>query len=161
MINFLNLLNKHWSNKILIRAMFIIALIGIADTIYLTSDHYLGTGIQCLLVEGCDIVLASQYSSILGIPLALIGLIFYAGMFVLINLFDIYENKYTTMMLLAGGIVGFASSLVFLYLQIFVIKVLCIYCLTSLASSTVLFVLATILFRRRAGTIVYNGGIIE
>ena len=148
MKNFLNSFNNRWSNKILLRIMAIVALVGVVDTIYLTVNYYFGTGVQCLLLEGCEVVLTSQYSEILSIPLAVLGLVFYAGIFVLVNWYDIYQERYLLKWIVAAGTVGFIASLVFLHIQLFMLRALCFYCLTSLTFSTLLFLLATILFNQ-------------
>ena len=128
--------------------MLVMALVGIADTAYLTADYFLGTGVKCLLLEGCEVVLTSSYSRMFGIPLAFFGLGFYMLIFVLVSAADIYESKLVYKAILSAGIVGFLFSLYLLYLQIFVIEALCIYCLTSLLSSTVIFGLGVLLYRR-------------
>jgi uncharacterized membrane protein len=148
MMNLKNLLNKQSGNKMLLRAMAVIALIGVADTVYLTANRYFGAEVKCLLTEGCEIVLSSKYSEWLGLPLAVWGLLFYAAFFILINLFDIYEERFLVRILVIFAILGFISSLVLLYVQLFLIKAVCFYCLISLISSTTLYILA-IMFSRR------------
>ncbi len=150
MTNLINSFNRRLNNKVLWTAILIVTLFGVADTAYLTFDHYFGEGVKCLITQGCEIVLTSQYSKIVGVPLALIGLLFYAGMFIIVNLIDIYQNKYLLKLLVAGGVVGFASSLVFLYLQLFVLKALCFYCLLSFGSSTTLLMLGVILYMKNS-----------
>lgn len=142
MMSLNQLLNRRWETKIILRVMAIITLIGVADTAYLTANYYFGGEVKCLITEGCEVVLTSPYSKILSIPLAVFGLIFYAGMFIVINALDIYREKYILKVMIVGGIIGFLASLVFLYIQLFILKALCFYCLVSLATSTVLFILA-------------------
>ena len=139
------LLNNRLSNKALLRLIVIFTLIGFADTAYLTADHYFGTGVKCVLLEGCDVVLLSQYSKIFEIPLAAIGFAFYVGVFILINLFDIYRNNLLLKLLVLAGASGFIVSLILLYVQIFIIGALCVYCLVSVASSTAIFITAIFL----------------
>ncbi|MBI2064732.1 MAG: vitamin K epoxide reductase family protein [Candidatus Yanofskybacteria bacterium] len=130
--------------------MVVAALIGFADTAYLTWNHYFGSGIQCILLEGCEVVLASPYSEIFSIPLSAMGLAFYVGIFVLINIVDIYQDHLSLKLLLLGSTLGFISSLILLYLQLFVIEALCFYCLTSLGTSTAVFILSVVLYKRRS-----------
>ena len=138
------------SNKILTRIMAIVALIGVADTVYLTTNYYFGNEIQCLITKGCEVVLTSQYSKIFSIPLMLLGLIFYVGIFILVNTLDIYQDsRYVLKALVVGVTIGFAASLVFLYIQLFILKALCFYCLISLVSSTTLFILVAVLLKNR------------
>ena len=147
MMNLNQLLNRRWETKTILRVMAIVTLIGVADTAYLASNYYFGGEVKCLITEGCEVVLTSPYSKILSVPLAIFGLIFYAGMFAVINALDIYQEKYMLKALIAGGIIGFSASLVFLYIQLFVLDALCFYCLISLATSTVLFILAILSLR--------------
>ena len=150
------LLNNRLSSKVLLRAITIISLVGFADTVYLTANHYLGTGIKCLLLEGCEIVLASPYSQVLGIPMAVIGLVFYVGIFILASMAEIYQNNLLVKFLVLGGTLGFAASLVFLYIQIFIIGALCVYCLVSATSSTIIFI-ATILLNKNIKISTHDG----
>src|SRR3989344_630597 len=147
MMNLKNSLSGRFSNKILLRVMAIIALIGVADTAYLTADYYFGTGVQCLLLEGCKVVLTSSYSVIMGIPLVVFGLVFYTVIFILVNLTDLYGGRFFQKILALVGVAGFVASLFFLYLQVFVIGELCFYCLVSLGSSTSIFILAALFSR--------------
>jgi len=148
MTNLRNLFRIKLTNKILLRLMLVMALVGIADTTYLTTDYFFGTGIKCLLLEGCEVVLTSPYSKMFRIPLAFFGLGFYMLIFVLVSAADIYESKLVHKAILLAGTIGFLFSLYFLYLQVFVIQALCIYCLTSLFSSTVIFGAGVVLYRR-------------
>ena len=132
--------NKGW-----VWAIMAVSLIGIADTLYLILESYLGGGVKCFIVGGCETVLTSKYSIFAGIPLAWWGLGFYISVFVAINLLDIYASDIWLKLLKLMTAAGFIISLVLLYLQVFVIKALCFYCLTSFVSSTALFVLVMFL----------------
>ncbi|KKT81300.1 MAG: hypothetical protein UW79_C0022G0015 [Candidatus Yanofskybacteria bacterium GW2011_GWA2_44_9] len=144
-------LNNQSGGKLWLRVITIVALIGVADTVYLTADRYFGTGVQCFLLEGCEIVLKSPYSEMFSIPLSVFGLLFYGAIFILANIADIYRQRILVQLLFGAGVVGFIFSLYFLYLQLFIIKALCPYCLASLASSTVIFVSAFVLWKRGFG----------
>ncbi|NBO66853.1 MAG: hypothetical protein EBU88_18750, partial [Acidobacteria bacterium] len=60
------------------RAIYILAMIfsltGLADAIYLTTQHLTGQSVRCAVVTGCSTVLASRYSSVAGIPTAAFGI---------------------------------------------------------------------------------------
>jgi uncharacterized membrane protein len=128
--------------------MAIVSLVGVADTVYLAANHYWGSEIRCLLTEGCEVVLNSKYSELNGMPLAVLGLIFYAGFFILINTYDIYQNKFLAKIMAVLGISGLSLSVALLYIQLFLLKAVCFYCLISLISSTMLSVLAIMINRR-------------
>ena len=141
-----NLLNNHWNSRLILRIIAVVALIGIIDTAYLTANYYFGSETKCLITEGCEIVLTSQYSKILGIPLSVLGLVFYAGIFILVSMVDIYNSELILKFLIAGGVIGFGMSLVFLYIQLFLLEALCFYCLISFSSSTVVFASGVVLY---------------
>jgi uncharacterized membrane protein len=115
------------------------ALVGLADTIYLTLSHY-GGEVSCSIVEGCNLVLASSWATIFGVPTAIIGVGYYFLILLLLGLFLRYCWEAFLLAVVAVTIVGFIFSLGFLYLQIFVIAALCEYCLLSLATTTVILI---------------------
>lgn len=116
-----------------------LSAVGFLDATYLAVLHYYGISAQCLLVEGCDRVLSSPYAAFGGMPLAFWGVLYYAAIFAL-ALAHI-ESRRTRYLFIAayGTAIGFFASLALLYLQIFVIKALCFYCLVSALISTLLF----------------------
>lgn len=129
-------------------AFLALSFLGFLDATYLTIEHYLGKVPPCTIVSGCEEVTTSVYSQILGIPVALGGSLFYLAIFILTILFLERENdkflKYAAFL----TPVGFLASLWFLYLQLFVINALCIYCLFSALTSTSLFVLGIFVIQK-------------
>ncbi len=126
-------------------AFIVIGFLGFLDATFLTAEHYLGPLLGCPIFGGCDKVLISPYSAVGGIPVALFGAIYYLAVFILgIAYFD---TGRTRILKLAAGLtpLGLIASLWFLYLQLFVIKALCFYCLLSLVTSTLLFILGLVL----------------
>lgn len=51
----------------------VIALLGVADAVYLTVHHYTAEPVPCSLISGCEQVLTSQYATLGGILMAVIG----------------------------------------------------------------------------------------
>jgi uncharacterized membrane protein len=79
----------------------------------------------------CDIVNRSEYSEILGIPVALIGMVGYAA---ILGLATVYrERRETTALIFAGASAGLAFALYLTYIEGRVLGVWCIMCLSSLA----------------------------
>ncbi len=115
---------------------------GFIDASYLTIKHYLGTPINCSLLNGCDTVTNSQYSIIFGLPVALLGVLYYLAVFILVMLY--VDTKRKNLFYGAALItpLGLFASFWFVYLQVFVIHALCLYCLISALISTTLFILA-------------------
>lgn len=118
------------------------SFIGLADTVYLTTEHYLGAPVVCSLITGCNTVLASNYSVILGVPLSLLGVFYYLALLSLTGFAFVFAKDYLFRIAVIVVSVGFLSSLILIYIQIFVIKSICIYCMLSALTSTFLFILA-------------------
>lgn len=114
-----------------LKLVSVLALLGLADAGYLTYVHYTKIGVVCSLVTGCDRVLASDYAVLLGVPAALLGLLYYA-LLILLTLFYLVRPDRRLLWTMAIIVsLGVIVSLWFLYLQIFVIKSYCEYCLLS------------------------------
>jgi vitamin-K-epoxide reductase (warfarin-sensitive) len=79
----------------------------------------------------CDLVNRSQFSRVLGLPVALIGIL---GYLLLLSLSTIYRDKAETpIMLLAISSAGLCFSLYLTYIEGFVLHAWCVLCLSSLA----------------------------
>lgn len=118
-----------------------IALIGLADSIYLTIKHFTGEKVPCSIVDGCEQVLTSSYAEIAGFPLAALGAIAY---FIVFSLAILAAFGNRLMWLLFG--VQVALMTVFtawlFYLQASVIGAFCQFCLLSAATTFGLFLIA-------------------
>jgi uncharacterized membrane protein len=78
----------------------------------------------------CDIVNRSEYSRVMGIPVAGIGI---AGYGVLLALATIYRSRAETpLRLLVAALAGLAFALYLTYIEGYVLETWCILCLTSL-----------------------------
>ena len=119
------------------RRLFLgIAVLAIAGIIVSSVSlyHHYGTSQTnyCDFGENfnCDIVNRSIYSTVFGIPVALIGI---AGYAVLLGLATAYRaNEQTPVILLAASLAGLAFALYLTYIEAFVLAVWCILCLSSL-----------------------------
>ena len=128
----------------------ILSLIGLADALYLTVQHITGQSLQCTIISGCSEVLSSRYSEVAGVPLAAVGAAAYFSVFSLATLAAFgYRIAGTLLTLLVAAM--FLVSLWLIYLQAFVIRHFCQYCLLSAAITAGL--LITALMARRFGTV--------
>lgn len=118
----------------------VVSLIGLVDSIYLTVEHLSGRSVRCTIVKGCSEVLSSPYASVRGVPLALIGAIAY---FIVFSLATLAAFGYKSAGKLLPVVVGvmFLTTLWLVYLQAFVIKAFCQFCLLSAFVTLVLTVL--------------------
>ncbi len=111
----------------------VLALAGIAVSSLALQNHYAkSTSSYCDLGESfnCDIVNRSTYSVVLGLPVALIGIIGYA---MLLALSTLYRAKAETpAMLLIAALGGLAFAVYLTYVEAFVLAVWCLLCLSSL-----------------------------
>src|SRR3989344_1169576 len=141
--------------KPLLTPFFIIAaaFVGIADTLYLSWNHLMGMLPSCSIVEGCSIVLTSPYAKVLGEPLAYFGLIFYVYLLGLAILLA-YDPRSRGLRLgmVAYAAIGVICSAIFVYMWIFLIHALCIYCVISAVITAIIFCLALWHFRATSAT---------
>lgn len=118
----------------------VIALVGLADAIYLTIHHYTGEKVPCSVLEGCEQVLTSSYAEIAGVPLAIFGAAAYFAAFSLAILAAFGSRLMWTLFgVQVALMMVFTAWLV--YLQAFVIEAFCQFCLLSAGTTTVLFII--------------------
>lgn len=125
-----------------------LSFIGFLDASYLVAKHYLGTALNCPFFGNCEQVTTSQYAVIGGVPVALLGAIYYLIVFILAIAYLDSENKKILYFAARFTILGFLASLWFLYLQLFVIGAICIYCVLSAITSMALFVFGLVVIKK-------------
>ena len=129
-------------------AVAVVSLLGLADAIYLTIEHVTGQSVRCTIIAGCSEVLSSSYAVVAGMPLALVGAAAYFTVFSLATLAAFgYRVAGTLLNVLVALMV--LVSLWLIYLQAFVIRSFCQYCLFSAAVSFVLGILLLIRWHKR------------
>jgi uncharacterized membrane protein len=119
----------------------LLSLVGLADAIYLTVQHLTGESLRCTIISGCSEVLGSPYSHIGSVPLAAIGAVAYFVVFSLATLGG-FGYALAGSLLKAVVAIMFFTTLWLLYLQAFVIKHFCQYCLLSAMVTILLTALA-------------------
>jgi uncharacterized membrane protein len=131
-------------------AVALVALAGLTDAVYLTVEHLSGQSVRCMVVSGCDEVLQSSYATVAaGVPVAAVGALAYFTVFSLATLAAFgYDGARKLITPLVA--VMFLATLWFLYLQAFIIKAFCTYCLISATVTTLLTLL--VLARRFSGS---------
>lgn len=116
-----------------------VGFVGLTDSGYLAFEHFRGVVPPCTILQGCEKVTTSVYSTIGPVPVALVGAFYYFIFVIGALLFLDKRNAKLLFLLSLFSVVGFLSSAYFVYLQIFVIKALCLYCMVSAGTSTALF----------------------
>jgi len=115
--------------KLPLAAAFV-ALVGLADSVYLTVHHLTAEPVPCSLISGCETVLTSSYAEIAGVPLAAFGAVAYFVAFSLAIL-AAFGNRLMWMAFGAQVVLMAAVTAWLLYLQAFVIGAFCQFCLLS------------------------------
>jgi uncharacterized membrane protein len=128
----------------------IVALLGLADGIYLTVEHITGRTAECIASSGCQDVLSSKYATMGPLPLAAVGAFAYFTAFSAALLSAFGNSRTPAFFAFVVGIM-FATTLWLLYLQAFVLHAFCDYCLFSAGVTTLLtvIVIVTAFFRER------------
>jgi uncharacterized membrane protein len=107
----------------------VMSVLGVGLATYLTYIHYAGIKPLCGVNGGsCEIVQTSRYSHLLGVPVALIGLIGYV--LILGSLLAPEEERwrFVTAALILGG---FGFSVYLTYREVFTLEKICEYCVSS------------------------------
>lgn len=136
--------------SVLLALVLALSFLGIADSWYLFQSAVTDTALTCDIgagLDGCNIVAQSPYSQLLGIPLALYGVGFFALLFASGAALLLTPSRLLEKGLLALAAFGAAASVVFVYIQFFLIKALCIYCLLSAAITFALLYIAWRLYK--------------
>src|SRR3981081_4443281 len=133
------------TTRILLLAIAVLSLAGMIVSAVSLQRHYAKSETSyCEFGErfNCDIVNRSEYSSLLGIPVAGIGVAGYA-LLVVLSTFQRLDNQTPTRLLLAAS-AGLAFALYLTYVEAYVLTTWSLLCLTSLALISLITVLAGI-----------------
>jgi uncharacterized membrane protein len=135
--------------------MSVVAILAVGGIVVssVSLQHHYGTSktqyCEFGQVFNCDIVNRGEYSSIFGIPVALIGMLGYGA---LVGLATVYrERRETPLFLFLGAMAGLGFALYLTYIEARVLGVWCILCLSSLALIAGIAGVSTVLWRRSRG----------
>jgi uncharacterized membrane protein len=105
----------------------LVAAAGIALAGYLTWSHYQDGSVVCPIGGGCETVQESEYAELVGIPVALLGLLAYVVVLVLIA----WDTPLARLAAAALALTGLIFSGYLLVIQLFVIDAVCVWCLAN------------------------------
>jgi uncharacterized membrane protein len=132
----------------------LLSLVGIFVAAYLYLYKIGKIGSVMCGTGGCETVQLSRWSSFLGVDVALIGLIGYAGLFVLalVSLQPrlAHDRRPARLLALLSGI-GALFAIYLTWLELFVIHAICRWCVASAVIITAIFVLSLLDARRPSG----------
>jgi uncharacterized membrane protein len=124
----------------LLIAIGVLCLIGIGVAGYLTYTHYAGIHVLCLSSGGCETVQSSVYSKLAGVPVAVLGLAGYIGILLSLAI----RNDFGRMAGFGTALIGFLFSMYLTYRELFTIKAICQWCVSSAVLMTLLTILTAI-----------------
>lgn len=109
-----------------------LALAGVGVSTYLTIAHYTTPEILACSASGtidCTRVTTSQQSTVLGIPVAVLGLVFFVGMSALcLPAAWRSDRRMVHLARLAATTIGIAFVLWLVYAELFIIGAICLWC---------------------------------
>jgi uncharacterized membrane protein len=107
------------------------AYAGLVISAYLTIVHYRGYVSPCYVVHGCETVQTSKYSVILGVPVALIGALFFGLTFYLAV--GLLRSSSLTLVRVfkVFAFLGALAIIPLFLLQAIVLKAFCTYCVAT------------------------------
>ena len=131
--------------RVLRLALALLAGAGLAISAYLSWVHLLGVAPACVGGSGgCEAVQASRYSEILGIPVAALGVLAYGWLL-------LSATVRGTGAVLSGLLVALICTLFsayLTYLEIFVIRAICQWCVASALTASACLIVAVLRFRQ-------------
>jgi uncharacterized membrane protein len=128
------------SDRVLHRALLVLSVIGLGIAGYLTYIHYKGIAPICAAGHGCETVQASKWAKLGGVPVPLLGLIGYVGIFGSLLLRGELPRLATAGM----AYLGFGFSMYLTYLELFKIHAICQWCVGSAVVMTLIAILSTV-----------------
>lgn len=140
-------------NRLLFAIVAILSLAGVIDSGVALQRHYAKSATAyCDLSQqfNCDIVNRSEYSTLMGIPVAAIGVAGYGALFVLATFWN--SRPETPNRLLLAALAGLAFALYLTYIEARELMTWCILCLISLALISLISVFAIVVKVKSAGT---------
>jgi uncharacterized membrane protein len=109
-------------------------LLGVAVAGYLTVVHYAGATPACGIAHGCATVQASEWATLAGVPVALLGTFGYVAIVATLWL----PGEAARLTGAALAIAGFGFSAYLTYRELFDIHAICQWCVASAALMTLL-----------------------
>ncbi len=121
-------------------AVIALSVLGIILSAYLTYLHFTeGQAAFCSEGSECDQVRQSDFAAMLGIPVALFGILGYALIIVFTLISISRKRRWLFLYILALGGVTFSAYLT--YVELFVIKAICKYCVVLALIMTAIFLI--------------------
>lgn len=122
--------------------LFLSIAVGFAVSLYIFTKRKRNERLTCFFGDDCNEVIQSRYSKLLGVPNEVLGMMYYSLAMILFLLFVFGVQAFgpfpvsSIFLVLAVGAALFSAFLIFI--QFFVLKQRCEYCLTTTTASILL-----------------------
>ncbi len=131
---------RHWVVPVL-------AVVGIAISMYLTYIETTSATAVCGPIGNCNMVQASPYARLFGIPVGVLGAINYAAILAFwagARAKNLKIAAWSTGLMLALTLFGVLFSIYLTYVELRLIFAVCIYCMTSAVITTALMLITLV-----------------
>jgi uncharacterized membrane protein len=123
----------------------LLSLVGFGISLYMTIEHYTGNNALACPANStfnCLKVTTSPQSMLLGVPVALLGLVFFTAL-VIVNLPVLWRSslQWVAWLRLAMVVGGMGYVIYLIYAELFLIKAVCLWCTGIHVDTFLLFVL--------------------
>ncbi len=133
-------------------AALALAFVGMGISAYLSFVHFNGLPLYCEGAGGCHTVQSSEYATVLGVPVALLGFILYASIFAasVIGLggagvwISGWAADRAPFMVFGLALSGVLYSGYLTWLELYRIHAVCAWCVASASLLASIFVIATV-----------------
>ena len=109
---------------------FVVAVLGLLVSAYLTLEHFTSPAVLAC-PEGatlnCAKVTSSPWSLVLGVPVALLGLLFFVGMAMLVSP-PAWRRRALDPVRVVGAAAGVVMALYLVFVELFRVDALCLWC---------------------------------
>ena len=129
--------------------IIVLALAGLSLAAFIHVKKKLAAPLVCPIGHSCDPVVHSDYSRFMNIPVEILGILYYTLILLAYSLFVLYpemQSQELVVSLLMSSSIAFLFSLYLTFVQAFILKEWCTWCLISAALCTGIFAMGLSLY---------------
>lgn len=131
------------NRQLINRVIFLLSILGLGVSAFLVYEYSLPTPVFCPIGgSGCETVRNSPYSSFFGLPLPLMGSLFYLTIGFLTVIKTSIKSSLLYLFQFLFSIVAVLFGTYLTYLEIFVILAICVWCVLSFIISIGILILS-------------------
>lgn len=126
----------------------ILAVVGFVISYYIYKNKRDNKKLTCIIGQDCNKVVSSKYAKTLGVPNEVLGLVYYTLLIVLLpilTLFAFLQLPIIFILLKIAVTLAAITSLILIFIQAFVIKEWCEWCLGTAVINILIFILVVFL----------------